>query len=84
MNRGWQNAGRFRATVAVAATWLLMLGVMWPGLVAGATIQYSLPYLKASVVDLGLPEFVNHLIPIVKASLKAHFPTPLRASGRQE
>ena len=35
----------------------------------GGTLQYSLPYLKASVVDLGLPEFVNHLIPIVEASM---------------
>src|SRR3954464_5817328 len=35
----------------------------------GGTLQYSLPYLKASVVDLGLPDFVNHLIPIVEASM---------------
>jgi hypothetical protein len=35
----------------------------------GATLQYSLPYLKANVVDLGLPDFVNHLIPLVEASL---------------
>src|SRR6195256_4040648 len=36
----------------------------------GATIQYSMPYLKSSVVDLGLPEFFNHLIPLVEASLQ--------------
>jgi hypothetical protein len=39
----------------------------------GATLQYSLPYLKSAVVDLGLPDFVNHLIPIVEAQ----FSTPV-------
>ena len=36
----------------------------------GATLQYSTPYLKSAVVDLGLPDFVNRLIPIVEASLQ--------------
>ena len=39
-------------------------------LVWGATLQYSMPYLKASVVDLGLPDFFNHLIPLVEVSLE--------------
>jgi hypothetical protein len=39
-------------------------------LVWGGSLQYSLPYLKSAVVDLGLPDFVNHLIPIVEASLQ--------------
>lgn len=39
----------------------------------GGSLQYSLPYLKSAVVDLGLPDFVNHLIPIVEAS----FETPV-------
>jgi hypothetical protein len=39
--------------------------LMW-----GGTIQYSLPYLKAAVADLGLPDFVNHLVPLVEASLQ--------------
>ncbi len=39
----------------------------------GGTLQYSMPYLKSSVVDLGLPDFVNRLIPIVEAS----FQTPV-------
>lgn len=39
----------------------------------GGTIQYSMPYLKSSVIDLGLPDFVNHMIPIVEATLQ----TPL-------
>ena len=36
----------------------------------GATIQYSMPYLKSAVNDLGLPDFVNHLIPLVEATLQ--------------
>lgn len=36
----------------------------------GATIQYSMPYLKSAVVDLGLPDFINHLIPLVEAVMQ--------------
>ncbi len=36
----------------------------------GGTIQYSMPYLKSSVIDLGLPDFVNHLVPLVEATLQ--------------
>lgn len=36
----------------------------------GGTIQYSMPYLKSSVVDLGLPDFIDHLIPLVEANLQ--------------
>src|ERR1700681_941253 len=36
----------------------------------GATFQYSMPYLKSAVVDLGLPDFINHLIPLVEANLQ--------------
>jgi len=36
----------------------------------GGSLQYSMPYLKSAVVDLGLPDFFNHLIPIVEASLQ--------------
>lgn len=39
-------------------------------LVWGGSLQYSLPYLKSAVRDLGLPDFLNHLIPIVEASLQ--------------
>jgi hypothetical protein len=35
----------------------------------GISIQYSLQYLKSSVKDYDLPEFVNHLIPLVEAPL---------------
>lgn len=36
----------------------------------GGTIQYSMPYLKSAVMDLGLPDFVNRLIPLVEANLQ--------------
>jgi hypothetical protein len=36
----------------------------------GGTIQYSMPYLKSAVVDLGLPDFIDHLIPLVEATLQ--------------
>ncbi len=36
----------------------------------GGTVQYSMPYLKSAVVDLGLPDFVNRLIPLVEATLQ--------------
>lgn len=39
-------------------------------LVWGGSLQYSMPYLKSAVVDLGLPDFFNRLIPIVEASLQ--------------
>jgi hypothetical protein len=39
----------------------------------GFSLQYSMPYLKANVVDLQLPDFVNRLVPIVEAQ----FQTPV-------
>jgi hypothetical protein len=39
----------------------------------GGSLQYSMPYLKSAVADLGLPDFVNRLIPIVEAQ----FVTPV-------
>jgi hypothetical protein len=38
-------------------------------LVWGGSLQYSMPYLKSSVQDLGLPAFFNHLIPLVEWNL---------------
>jgi len=35
----------------------------------GASIQFSMPYLKSQVRDYQLPDFINHLIPIVEAQL---------------
>jgi hypothetical protein len=39
----------------------------------GGSLQYSLPYLKSAVVDLGLPDFINRLIPLVEVT----FQTPV-------
>jgi hypothetical protein len=39
----------------------------------GGSLQYSMPYLKSEVRDLGLPDFFNHLIPLVEAQ----FATPV-------
>ena len=36
----------------------------------GGTMQYSMPYLKSAVVDLGLPDFINRFIPLVEATLQ--------------
>jgi hypothetical protein len=36
----------------------------------GGTIQYSMPYLKSAVMDLGLPDFINRFIPLVEATLQ--------------
>jgi hypothetical protein len=51
----------------------------------GLSLQYSMPYLKSAVFDAGLPDFVNHLIPIVEASFRtpvANFTgTGLRTTG---
>ncbi|MDE2603574.1 MAG: hypothetical protein KGL62_14565 [Bradyrhizobium sp.] len=47
----------------------------------GGSIQYSMPYLKSAVVDLGLPDFVNHLIPLVEANLQTPVANTL-TSGR--
>jgi hypothetical protein len=35
----------------------------------GGTLQYSMPYLKSSVQDFGLPDLFNHLIPLVEVNL---------------
>ena len=39
-------------------------------LVYGGSLQYSMPYLKSSVIDLELPDFINHLIPTVEAQFR--------------
>jgi hypothetical protein len=39
-------------------------------LVWGGTLQYSMPYLKQNIVDLGLPDFINRLIPILEFAMQ--------------
>jgi hypothetical protein len=34
----------------------------------GGSLQYSLPYLKSSVQDLGLPAFLNRMVPLVESN----------------
>ncbi len=36
----------------------------------GGSIQYSMPYLKSEIQDLQLPDFINHLIPIVEVDMQ--------------
>ncbi len=36
----------------------------------GGTLQFSFPYLKSNVIDLGLPDVINRLIPIVEAQFQ--------------
>src|SRR3982074_2134040 len=48
----------------------------------GGTIQYSMPYLKSAVIDLGLPNFINRFIPLVEATLQTPIANTL-TSGRQ-
>jgi hypothetical protein len=36
----------------------------------GGSLQYSMPYLKSNIVDLGLPDFFNRLMPLVEVSLQ--------------
>jgi hypothetical protein len=53
-------------------------------LMYGGSLQYSMPYLKSNVVDLQLPEFINHLIPIVEWRLQtqmANFNGEARTTG---
>lgn len=48
----------------------------------GATLQYNMRYLSSNVVDLGLPEFVNQLIPIVEAQFKTPVANILTSGSR--
>ncbi|WP_245435006.1 hypothetical protein [Methylocystis rosea] len=48
----------------------------------GAAVQYSLPYLKAQVIDLELPDFINRLTPLVEVKFAQPFTNTL-TSGRQ-
>ena len=54
-------------------------------LVYGASLQYSMPYLKSQIVDLGLPDFFNHLIPLIEVSLTTpvanNFGNPYTTTG---
>jgi hypothetical protein len=36
----------------------------------GGSIQFSVPYLKANVIDLGLPDVFNRMVPLVEARFR--------------
>ncbi len=44
--------------------------------VGGLSLQYSLPYLQSQVRDLGLPEFVNRLTPLVEVAWSSPASSP--------
>ncbi len=48
-------------------------------LVAGASLQYSLPYLQSQVKDLGLPDFIGRLVPLAEMNYVS--PTSGPAAG---
>jgi hypothetical protein len=49
-------------------SYLLSQGLNIPQvLVYGASLQYGMPYLKSEVKDFQLPDFFNHLVPVVEA-----------------
>jgi hypothetical protein len=53
-------------------------------LVWGGSLQYSFPYLKSSVQDLGFPTFINRLVPLVEFKLEtqvANFNGAERTTG---
>jgi hypothetical protein len=73
---GWARAFAVTGQVGYqmpTSSFDMIQGVPIPqSFVYGGSLQYSMPYLKSSVIDLGLPDFFNHLIPIVEAQ----FSTP--------
>lgn len=50
---------------------------LWTG---GLSVQYSLRYLQSQVTDLGLPEFVNRLTPLVEVAWSSSASKPNNAS----
>ena len=44
--------------------------------VGGLALQYSLPYLRAQVRDIGLPEFFNRLTPLVEVAYSSPASSP--------
>jgi hypothetical protein len=73
---GWLRAfavtGQFGYQIPTSSYDLVQNAFIPQVLVYGGSLQYSMPYLKSEIQDLQLPDFVNHLIPIVEAQ----FATP--------
>jgi hypothetical protein len=68
---GYAVPTQFSTTAVDAQTGLLTSTPNPQFLVWGGSLQYSFPYLKSSVQDLGLPDFVNRLIPLVEWNLES-------------
>ncbi|MFY9693785.1 MAG: hypothetical protein WA776_16220 [Xanthobacteraceae bacterium] len=73
-----ENAGALRAFAVTGQVGYLFPSTSYnvalgtynaQALVYGGSIQYSMPYLKSEIKDYQLPDFVNHLIPIVETQL---------------
>ncbi len=50
--------------------------------VGGLSVQYSIPYLQSQVRDLGLPDFIGHLTPLVEVAWSSPASHP-HATGTQ-
>jgi len=70
---GWLRAVAITGQVGYqvpTSSFDLVAGVPIPQvLVYGGSVQFSMPYLKSEITDYQLPDFFNHLIPIVETSL---------------
>src|SRR5580704_5569649 len=68
----WGSTGAINSGIAtpysvLTPTFDFVDGSFIPQVLAwGGSIQYSMPYLKSEILDLQLPDFINHLIPIVE------------------
>jgi hypothetical protein len=74
---GWSRAFAVTGQIGYqipTTSYDLNQGVFIPQVLAyGGSLQFSMPYLKSEIIDLELPDFINHLIPIVEAQ----FSTPV-------
>ena len=79
--KGFGDAGNATYLRPFAVTGVLGVSIPEHGdssLVYGAALQYSLPYLHAHVKDIGLPDVLNDITPLVEMK----FETPLEGDGR--
>jgi hypothetical protein len=70
---GWLRAfavtGQFGYQIPTSSYDLVQNAFIPQLLVYGGSVQYSMPYLKSEIQDFQLPDFINHLIPIVETQL---------------
>jgi hypothetical protein len=72
-NAGWLRAfavtGQIGYQIPTSSYDLVQNAFIPQVLVYGGSLQYSMPYLKSEIQDFQLPDFLNHLIPIVETQL---------------